>query len=189
MNYIFASEKVGFGPLTEKLLEKYARWLNDFQNTQYLIPTLRKVFTQNEIEELFQKYISNDNQIWFTIYELKSENAIGFCRLKVEGLDQRGSLAILIGKRDLWGMGFGSDATFLLIDYGFTVLNLETIHLNVMENNKRARQVFQKTGFKENGRQRKFMKLNGEFFDRIWMDVLREEFLEKYESVITKNYL
>lgn len=189
MNYVFTGDKTGFGPLTSELLNKYLCWINDFEVTKYLTPTLRNIFTKIEIEDWYHKAISNDKQRWFTIYELKNDDAIGCCHLEVEELDQRGGLFILIGEKNLWNKGYGTEATFLLLDYGFTVLSLETINLNVMEKNTRARQVFQNLGFQENGRQRKFMRLNGNFFDRIWMDILREEFFRKHKSIIDTKHL
>ena len=58
------------------------------------------------------------------------------------------------------------------MDFGFNYLNLNEINLDVMEFNKRAIKCYEKVGFKEYGRRRKCVYLNGKYYDKISMDIL-----------------
>ncbi|MGV9141846.1 MAG: GNAT family N-acetyltransferase, partial [Promethearchaeota archaeon] len=71
--------------------------------------------------------------------------------------------------------GFGTEASKLLVDYGFNTLNLHRIELDVFEFNKRAIKAYKKVGFIEEGRKRKSHFENGAYHDRIMMSILREE--------------
>ena len=49
-----------------------------------------------------------------------------------------------------------------------------------MEFNKRAIKCYEKVGFKEYGRRRKCVYLNGKYYDKISMDILKPEFKESF---------
>jgi RimJ/RimL family protein N-acetyltransferase len=51
-----------------------------------------------------------------------------------------------------FGRGLGTEATSLIIDYGFGQLGLERIDLEVLAENGRARRAYEKVGFVETGR-------------------------------------
>lgn len=59
---------------------------------------------------------------------------------------------IVIGEKQAWGHGFGSDATRLAAAEVFETLGLTTLNLEVFAHNPRAHHVYQKIGFEETGR-------------------------------------
>ncbi len=59
-------------------------------------------------------------------------------------------------------------------------MNLNNIKLDVMSFNERAQNCYKKCGFKEYGRRRKCVFVNGKYYDRISMDILAEEFNESF---------
>jgi len=99
--------------------------------------------------------------------------------------DRRAMLGIVIGEKACWNKGYGQDATKLLLDYGFNLLNLNNIMLGVFSFNERAVNCYRKVGFKEIGRRRQARIIGGKKFDVILMDILAEEF----ESVYMKKFL
>lgn len=60
-------------------------------------------------------------------------------------------LGIMIGNRDYWGKGYGSDAVNTLIDYIARNTALKRIYLKTLEWNIRAQKSFAKCGFKSYG--------------------------------------
>ena len=58
-------------------------------------------------------------------------------------------LGIMIGDRDYWGKGYGTDAVTTLVKYIFRQTDLKRIYLKTLESNIRAQQCFQKCGFTE----------------------------------------
>nr|WP_245837279.1 GNAT family protein [Virgibacillus phasianinus] len=64
----------------------------------------------------------------------------------------------------------------LLLEFGFGILNLHRIGLDVFEYNARAIKAYKKLGFQEEGVIRDELFYDGKFHDSILMGVLRKEF-------------
>lgn len=56
-------------------------------------------------------------------------------------------LGIMIGDRDYWGQGYGTDAVTTLLDHVFSTTRLNRIYLNTLDWNIRAQRCFGKCGF------------------------------------------
>lgn len=56
---------------------------------------------------------------------------------------------IVIGEKQAWGHGFGTDATRLVVGEVFHSLGLRTVRLEVFAHNTRAIRAYQKVGFQE----------------------------------------
>lgn len=69
----------------------------------------------------------------------------------------------------------GTEATRLIVGYGFEQLGLYRISLTVFAFNPRARRVYEKAGFVEEGRMRQALKWDGERYDDIMMAILAPE--------------
>ena len=74
--------------------------------------------------------------------------------------------------------GLGTEATRLMIDHAFTNLPLDRIELEVYDFNPRARHVYAKAGFVEEGRRRAALCYDGERIDAIVMGVLRSDWVD-----------
>ena len=64
---------------------------------------------------------------------------------------EEATLGILIGRKDRWGQGCGTEAVRAALDYAFRVLGLRRVKLRTFAHNLRARRAFQKAGFREVG--------------------------------------
>ena len=58
---------------------------------------------------------------------------------------------IMVGNKEYWSQGYGSDAFSVLIGYVFSTTVIELIYLHTLEWNIRARTSFAKCGFREIG--------------------------------------
>lgn len=76
--------------------------------------------------------------------------------------------------------GYGQDALSHFIDFLFRHLNLNKIELTSMIDNKRAHNLYRKLGFNEIGVIRKgyFDSRTGDFSDVMYMDLLKDEWIE-----------
>lgn len=73
--------------------------------------------------------------------------------------------------------GKGTEATLLLCQYGFTTLGLNKIYLKTNEDNLAAQRVYEKVGFKLEGRLREEYKTHsGDLKDRLYYGLLKKEF-------------
>lgn len=123
----------------------------------------------------------------YTREELKY-NSYYSVRLAVETLDgihigncmyydindrrQEAELGIMIGNRDYWSQGYGSDAVKTLIDYVFSYTRLTKIYLHTLKENYRARKSFTKSGLSET----RTVKRSGKDFIR--MEIIRDDWLD-----------
>ena len=56
-------------------------------------------------------------------------------------------LGIMIGDKNYWGKGYGTEAVQLLLEYLFSVLNLKRVYLHTLSWNYRAQASFIRAGF------------------------------------------
>jgi len=76
------------------------------------------------------------------------------------------------GQRD---KGYGTEATSLMVDFAFRELPVDRIELEVYCFNDRARQVYEKVGFRLEGVRREALVWDGEKVDALIMSLLRRD--------------
>ncbi len=171
-------EKIYLSPMTTQDAEKITEWLNDFQTTDY-IGKSSGIITVEVEKQFLEEHIKEEAT--FGIIEIETDEIVGTISLeKIDHLNRIGTLGIFIGNTKARNKGCGTEAIRLILDYGFNYLNLNNICLDLLEVNERALACYKKCGFKEYGRRRKCIYLDGKYYDRIRMDILAEEFTGKY---------
>jgi RimJ/RimL family protein N-acetyltransferase len=89
----------------------------------------------------------------FAIHEGESDRLIGTTALTdIEGSEYRSALfRIVIGEKDCWGRGYGTEATHLVVEEAFLRLGLNEVRLEVFQHNSRAIAAYRRVGFRETG--------------------------------------
>lgn len=89
----------------------------------------------------------------YAIHEAATDRLIGTTALTdVEGADFRSALfRIVIGEKDRWGLGYGSEATRLVVEEAFLAHGLDRVRLEVFQHNARAIAAYRRVGFRETG--------------------------------------
>jgi RimJ/RimL family protein N-acetyltransferase len=104
---------------------------------------------------------------------------VGVCGLEgIDGAVRSAGLGIWIGKPH-WDRGYGTDAVRTLCRFGFREMNLQRVGLAVYDNNPRGVRVYEKIGFKEEGRRRRAHFVEGHHVDVIVMGLLAENLIEE----------
>jgi len=188
MKYIIEGDELGFTEPKEEYLELYKDWFNDLEVNQF-VSNFGTVLT-TEAEENWYKSQAESDEATFTIHYLPDDKPIGNCGIhNVHQENDHAEMGIVLGEKEYWDRGLGTEAVRLITDYGFTALSLHGISLWVKSYNKRAIRVYEKVGYQESGRMRDFYKVDGEYYDQVLMDVLREEFYETNQHSIRDQYL
>lgn len=98
-------------------------------------------------------------------------------------------IGIVIGERNYWNKGYGTDAISTMLNYAFTELNLEAVRLNTFADNMRALKSFSKVGFTEfkrvktrKGREKVFMEIDF----TTWQKSIIERPIDKATSTCTQ---
>jgi len=147
-------DKVRLVPLDkERHFENALQWLNDPEVTQWTLMGDLPLSRLAE-EEYFDRVMREGSrkQVAFAIETLEGEH-IGFCG--IDGIDWRhgvGTTGTVIGRKELWGKGYGSDAVKVRTRYGFEALGLRMLMSEVMADNVVSLKVLQKAGYREVGR-------------------------------------
>jgi RimJ/RimL family protein N-acetyltransferase len=169
-------ERIALGPLRREYIPLYHRWRNDFWIQRSYGGELTPVTLEAQTA-WFEREATTRDAYWFTIHERESGRAIGLTDFF--NLERDHNLAwwgMMIGEADCRGKGYAGEAARLMLDYGFTALNLRTIVLTVDEFNTAARRAYARAGFKESGRIRGATYVAGQRYDRIVMDCIAAEF-------------
>lgn len=140
------SDRIFLRKLTETdVTPTYCSWLNDPEVNKYLET---KSATLKSLKKYVQAKIANPHCVFMGIFDKATGKHIG--NVKLEPIDrERGSavFGIMIGDKNYWGKGFGTEATKLFVQYAFYVLGLSVVSLGVIENNASAVKSYQKAGF------------------------------------------
>jgi len=153
--------------------EKYRTWVNDSEIIN-LVDRVRPV-TAVEHRRWYER-ISEDSQIAiFAVDAMPDEKFVGCIWLY--GIDPRhrhAELRILIGNREYWGSGVGTEAIRILIDFAFNKLNLHKVYAYVLASNQRALKTFRKVGFIREGVLKQERYVNGKFVDVVRFGCVRK---------------
>jgi RimJ/RimL family protein N-acetyltransferase len=155
---------------------KWAEWFNDLAVT---LPLGDEAYVPAGLDRMREDVADTIRQREhvFSIVELQADRLIGRGLLfNVDLVNRSAMLGVVIGEKELWGRGYGQDATRLLLEYAFGLLNLNSIMLGAFSFNERAIQAYRRVGFKEIGRRRQARIIAGRAYDVILMDILAEEF-------------
>ena len=172
-----AGSKVALGPRRRDLVPFYMKWMNDFEVT-HPYGTRFRTRTLEGVEAGYdQASKGGTDYADFTIYERSTLRPIGNTALEdIDHFDRTAKLVLLIGEKDCWGKGYGTETSVLMLDYGFTGLGLHNIMLTVFSFNERAKRAYLSAGFRVIGRRREAHRLAGQAYDVIYMDCLASEF-------------
>lgn len=166
---------VALGPLRRDLIPTYARWVNDLGTLRTLAVLPAPLAIEAE-EAWYEAAIAGGARV-FTIHELATLDPIGTCELRdIDHRNRTATIGMLIGEPAARGKGYGTEATRLLLDVGFTVLGLHSIWLDVFSFNLAGQRCYAKAGFREVGRRRECRLLDGVLHDQIILDILATEF-------------
>ncbi|MEV0615447.1 GNAT family protein [Nonomuraea sp. NPDC050404] len=87
-------------------------------------------------------------------------------------------LRIMLGPRSV-GKGYGTEAIELVLAHAFATTPLHRIWLGVYAFNERARHVYKKVGFVEEGVERDALRWEGQWYDSVLMAILRPDWLAR----------
>jgi diamine N-acetyltransferase len=166
-------EKVALGPIRRDLVAVYQRWINDFEVLRTL--GARGLQPQTAESELawYERMAVSETDVAFTMYERSSLRPIGNVGLhQIDHYNRTAIFGIVIGEKDCWGKGYGTEATRLVLDYAFTGLGLHNVMLNVFATHERAIRAYRRAGFREIGRRRQSHRVAGDLEDIVFMDCL-----------------
>jgi RimJ/RimL family protein N-acetyltransferase len=155
-------------------LEYYEHWVNDQETTAFLAigkyPT-----TRTQLAEFIKKYNSSKDLL-LGIFLKDGNSHIGNITLhSIDWLNRTGEVGILIGDKQHRGHGYGQEAVRLVIAHAFDKMNLRKITSGMYSGNTASQKMFEKIGFKLEGRLREHFFSEGVYYDALRYGLLRSE--------------
>ncbi|HNX01866.1 MAG TPA: GNAT family protein, partial [Candidatus Cloacimonadota bacterium] len=191
MKYLkkLTGERVFLSPHNPEDYERFAEWVND-PEICISMNILPQIYSMEKEREILQKFSSTDKGYHFAIIDKETGKPIGgTALLDVDHIHRKATFGIFIGDRNYWNGGFGTEATKLVLDFGFNILNLINIDLHVIAFNARAIRCYEKCGFKQVGIRRQGYFVAGQYHDELIFDLLAEDFKDSYIKTILDKAL
>ncbi len=161
--------------LGQKDLEDRVSWINDEENIQTLLfdwPT-----SLEKTQKWFSNVIFDQTKLNLSIADIETDELIGMTGLlNIDRVNHHAQLYITIGNKKYRGRHLPDEVIPLVLEYGFTELELKKIYLYTLPNNERGRHVYERNGFKLDGILRQQVYCRGKQQDLYVHSILKTEF-------------
>lgn len=168
-------ERIYLRPFRRSDLSHILRWSRDAE--------LRKMtgeaapMSRADAEKWYKRMRADKDRIWFTIVLKEGDRVIGESGLLRMFKPWRCTdMTVIIGEKDAWGKGYGTEAGRLILDHAFRELGFHRVSIGVVGFNERALRFWKGLGFKKEGVQRDGYYCDGRFSGFIMMSILEHEY-------------
>ena len=155
--------------------------INKWRNDPELIALLGAPFRYINLDvdtRWYESYMGNrGSAVRCAITEDDKDEILGLVSLvSINYMNQSAEFHTMIGDTQNQGRGLGTFAVRSMLDHAFNNMNLQRVELTVLEDNVRAKHLYEKCGFVYEGRKRMAKYKNGKFVDMLMYSILRSEF-------------
>lgn len=160
----------------EDLTEEYLQWLNDEEVCRY---NSHAVFPNSffKMQNYFDSIQGNNSTIVMAIISKDQDKHIGNISLQsINWINRSAEFAILLGDKEYWGKGVATEAVQLIMEYGFSRLNLHRICCGTSAENKGMQKVAAKLNMTEEGVRKEALFKDGKYVDIIEYGILKKDF-------------
>lgn len=156
-------------------LENIMAWINDREVTKTLAIGVLPVSRKAEESWLTKAAMGTDPSEHIMIIETLDGTYLGNAGL--HNIDMRSGIAevgIVIGRKDCWNKGYGTDALRTLVKFAFSNLRLRKVFLRAFGSNIRAQKCYAKLGFKTVGCLKAHELKDGTYEDVLYLELFAE---------------
>ena len=169
-------KKIRIRAIEKTDIDEIMKWINDREVMDNLI--MRYPVSRYKEEKWIEKALDESNPRIKT-FALETKDGVYLGGISLHGIDwenRNAEAGIVIGKKEYWNKGYGTDAIMTLLDFAFNRMNLHRVYLKVYDFNLRGIKSYEKCGFKSEGALRHDLYVNGRYHDSIIMGILKDEF-------------
>ncbi len=155
-------------------LANKVRWYNDPEVNKTLL--LEEKFELDKSLKWFETAKDDKSRRDFVI-ETRDSRAVGLIGLlHISKMHETAECYGVIGEKEFWGKGIGTESHLLLIDWAFKNLGLHKIWADIRAENTAIIKIIQKLGFEVEGTLREEKLIRGKRIDVVRIGLLRDEF-------------
>ncbi len=177
---MYIGEKIRLREYRKEDAEQAKEYVNDPEVKRLLNPNIPYLITLEEEQKWVDGQSSFKDTYNFAIETIEGNKYIGGCG--INNIDWKNSVAvvgIMIGDKNYWGKGYGTDAMKTLVRFIFEQMNIHKIKLNVFSYNERAIKSYEKCGFRIEGKLLQEIYRDGKYYDDIIMGLIRETYMNE----------
>lgn len=164
-------ERVRLEPLGIEHYEGLRPMFDDPEGRRMTAAT--QVFDDDMLRNWLSTRQDHDDRADFAIVEVGTGRVLGEVVLnELDADDESCNFRIGLTGPDVYGRGFGTEATSLVLDYAFGTVGLHRVELSVYSFNPRGQRAYEKAGFVREGVRRQALQWDGDWHDVIVMGVL-----------------
>jgi ribosomal-protein-alanine N-acetyltransferase len=148
---------------SEIVSERYVNWMNDYEIVKFTESRFAP-HTKQSIEHFVNVTENDINTVAWAI-TVDSQH-IGNIKLgPVDWHHSYADIGLLIGLKEHWGLGYGTESIKLVSNWAFTAPQLHKLTAGFYDKNIGSRRAFEKAGFSNEARQYSHYHFEGEFID------------------------
>lgn len=161
-------------PTNKDNMQTYLKWSNDLRNRRLMRNDIP--ITEQDVTALFFDYEKKEN-VHFEIWHIADNKLIGDCGLHhIHWRNRNAWISLKIGEPEYWAKGICTEASKLLLKYGFEELNLHKIIAGIHDINLGSQNCALKIGLKFEATLKETVFIDGKYintnhytiFDRDW---------------------
>lgn len=162
--------------------------INKWRNNPELIELLGAPFRYINLDvdiKWYESYMSNrGNAVRCAITEDDKDEILGLVSLaSIDYMNQSAEFHIMIGDAQNQGRGIGTFAVQSMLNHAFNNMNLQRVELTVLDDNAKAKHLYEKCGFVCEGKKRMAKYKNGRFADMLMYAILKHEFISRGKTI------
>lgn len=183
MPFIF-SDRLRLRAAEHSDISLFYKWINDPEVAENLV--FRFPMGLTEEENWFESMLRRPAEEHVNVIEIQLPSAVpdispvwqaigNTSFMSIAQYDRSAEIGIMIGEKQYWDRGYGTEAMRTMLKHGFNTLNFHRIWLQVYAKNKRGIRAYEKAGFSFEGTQREGHYQSGTYHDVHIMSILRQE--------------
>jgi len=170
--FFLKGKKVVLRPICKETdLDSIYRWINDPEVNKYVEGYLPMT---KEAEAEWIDRMSKNEDIILAMETLEGRHIGSMGMHNIKWKDRTATTGAMIGEKDCWGKGYGTDAKMIFLNYAFNTLNLRKISSSVFSFNKRSIAYSLKCGYEVEGVLKRQKFVNGRYYDEVLLGVFKE---------------
>ena len=174
---VLIGKRVYLRPLAKEDLVYLRKWSQDTEIRALIGETAS--MSQTDSERFLKKVYDDSSREWFVVIVKKDDQVIGEAGLlRMDAAWRTTDVSVIIGEKEEWGKGYGTETILLLLDYAFGHLNFHRVAIGVVGFNEGAIRFWEKAGFRKEGVHRDEYYYDGKYHDFVMMSILEDEFRE-----------
>jgi [ribosomal protein S5]-alanine N-acetyltransferase len=154
--------------------DRYCAWLNDAEVNRFL-ETRFVQQTPERVAAYVEAQLRADDALLLAIVRSADDRHLG--NLRIGAIDrghQSATIALVVGEKEAWGRGVGTEAIRLATRYAFDTLGLRKLTARCYASNLGSIRAFERAGWTREGLQRSQFVCGDAIEDGVWLGCVND---------------